>query len=69
MRWVKLSKYCELTGDTEDAVHAKRRSGIWLDDVHCKIAGDGRLWINTEAVQEWIETSSKESKSGAVQSA
>lgn len=69
MKWVRLSKYCETSGDTEDAVHARRRTGIWLDDVHVKIAGDGKLWVNLEAVQEWVETSSRESRQGRVSAA
>jgi hypothetical protein len=44
MRWVKLSKYCELSGDTANAVHSKRKKGQFLDGVHCKIASDGNLW-------------------------
>lgn len=55
MKWVKLNKYCADTGDTPDAVHAKRKKGTWVDGVHCKIADDGKLWINTEAVDEWVE--------------
>lgn len=55
MKWVKLKKYCDDSGDTKDAVHAKRRKGMWLDGVHCKIADDGNLWINTEAVEKWVE--------------
>ena len=62
--WVKLSKYCELTGDTEDAVHAKLRRGIWLQGRECKLAGDGKIWVNLPAVEEWVETSSPESRSG-----
>ena len=59
MKWIKLSKYCELSGDTSDAVHAKRRKGQFLDNVHCKIGPDGNLWINTEAIDKWVETGSK----------
>ncbi|MFV8593875.1 excisionase family protein [Ralstonia pseudosolanacearum] len=55
MKWVKLKKYCELSGDTSAAVHAKRKKGSWLDGVHCKVAADGNLWINTEAVEKWVE--------------
>lgn len=29
MKWVKLKKYCQDSGDTSDAVHAKRKRGIW----------------------------------------
>jgi hypothetical protein len=55
MKWVKLKKYCEISGDTPDAVHAKRRKGAWLDDIHCKIAPDGNLWINLVEIEKWIE--------------
>lgn len=53
--WVKLKKYCELTGDTPAAVHARRRSGKWLDGVQCRIA-DELLWVNVPAAQKWVET-------------
>lgn len=56
-KWVKLNRYCEMSGDTSDAVHAKRKKGIWLDGVQCRIAPDRRLWINVEAVNNWVESS------------
>lgn len=59
MKWVKLKKYCELSGDTSDAVHAKRRKGQYVDGVHCKVADDGNLWINIEAVEKWVEQGRK----------
>ena len=34
MKWVKLLRYCEITGDTPNAVHARRKKGTWLDGVH-----------------------------------
>lgn len=55
MNWVKLKKYCELSGDTIDAVHAKRRKGIWLDNKQCRLAPDGKLWINLLEVEKWVE--------------
>jgi hypothetical protein len=55
MKWVKLKKYCEESGDTSDAVHAKRKKGQWVDGVQCKIGPDGNLWINREAVDKWVE--------------
>jgi len=54
IRWVKLGRYCEMTGDSRDAVHARRASGKWLDGVHCRIV-DHMLWVDLEAVSEWIE--------------
>jgi hypothetical protein len=59
MKWVKLPKYTEMSGDTPDAVHAKRKKGQFVDGIHCKIAGDGKLWINIEAVEEWVEHGNK----------
>ena len=55
MRWVKLKKYCELSGDTAHAVHAKRRKGIWLDEQQCRLAPDGNLWINLVEIDKWVE--------------
>ena len=58
MRWVKLAKYCEISGDTRHAVHNRRRTGVWQDGTHCKLV-DNRVWVNMEAVKEWIENSGK----------
>jgi len=55
IKWVRLKHYCALSGDTIDAVHAKRRKGQWLDEIHCRIAPDGNLWINLHEVNKWIE--------------
>lgn len=55
IRWVRLSRYCELTGDTADAVHKRRRSGRWLDGVHSRIGPDGKVWVNLENSQRWVE--------------
>ncbi len=54
MKWVKLQKYCNISGDTANAVHARRKKGIWLDGVHCQVRNNN-LWINTEAVEKWVE--------------
>src|SRR5262245_45063097 len=65
MNWVKLSKYCCLSGDTPEAVYTKRRRGIWLDGRESKVAGDGSMWVNLDAVNEWVNTSSLALRSGA----
>jgi hypothetical protein len=54
LTWVKLDRYVELSGDSMDAVQARRRLGKWIDGTQCKIV-DGRLWVNLPAVEEWIE--------------
>lgn len=54
IEWVKLAKYVELTGDSADAVHGRRRLGKWKDGEHCKVA-DGSLWVNLTNVEKWLE--------------
>lgn len=54
LAWVKLAKYCELSGETPDAVKKKRSSGKFLDGVHSRIAPDGNIWINLEEVEKWV---------------
>ena len=54
LNWVKLGRYVELSGDTVDAVQARRKAGKWLDGRECKMV-DGRLWINLRAVEAWLE--------------
>lgn len=55
LRWVKLQRYCEISGDTPDAVQAKKRRGLWRDGVHIKKAPDGCLWVNLDEVDRWVE--------------
>lgn len=64
MKWVKLPKYCELSGDTPNAVHARRKKGHWVDGVHCQVRNKN-LWINTEAVEQWVEQGLKRSSAGS----
>jgi hypothetical protein len=59
MKWIKLRKYIELTGETTETVRNKRRYGYWLDNVHYKKAPDGGLWINIQAVEEWLDKSQR----------
>lgn len=59
MKWVKLKRYCELSGETRDSVHAKRKAGHFVDGIHTKIADDGNLWVNVEQVEKWVEQGRK----------
>lgn len=59
MKWVKLKRYCEISGDSANAVYAKRKKGIWLDGIQCKLGPDGNLWINLVEVDKWVENGNK----------
>ena len=54
VRWVRLSKYCELTGETRDMVYARKRAGIWLEGLHIR-RRQGKLWVCLPAVDRWVE--------------
>lgn len=54
-RWIRLAKHCEVTGDTPDAVHARRRKRQWTDGVQCRLGPDGNLYINPEEYNKWVE--------------
>lgn len=36
-------------------MHCKRKRGMWLDGLHCKLGPDGNLWINLVEVERWVE--------------
>ena len=56
LKWVRIDRYCDLTGDTLDAVDGRLRSGHWLKEVHArKPDGSRALWINLRAVEDWAE--------------
>jgi hypothetical protein len=57
IRWIMLKRYCEVTGDTSDAVHARRRKRQWVDGVHCVVDPNGNLRVNPEAVNQWVSQS------------
>lgn len=70
IRWVRLPKWCEATGVSPNSVHKWRQKGEWVDGVQCRIGRDGKLWVNLEKADEWVEGSrSVPTRAGARQSA
>lgn len=59
LKWVKVQKYCELSGDTLEGVRAKRRRRIWIEGVHWSRPADGVFYINVEEVSKWVENQSE----------
>ena len=54
MRWVKLEKYCELSGDTKQAVYFRRKTFVWKEGVQLRKDPQNRLWVNLEEVENWL---------------
>jgi len=51
--WVLTNTYCNHTGDTRDAINARRRRGEWLEGIHY-IVKKRRVWINLDEVKQWL---------------
>ena len=55
LRYVTIPKFYEMSGYTEDAIRAKIKGGVWLEGVVWKKAPDGRILINPEGYEKWVE--------------
>ena len=51
--WVRLKRYCELSGESKRTVYHRRQRGEWLDGVHTQMRG-GVLWCNLRKIEEWV---------------
>jgi hypothetical protein len=52
---ITLRRYCEITGETAQAVHDRRRKGDWVDGKHCYMKRR-RLWIDVSGVATWVRS-------------
>jgi len=55
INWVRLAKYCELTGELKGTVINRMKTGGWAKGIHYTIGPDRRRWVNLEKAQEWVE--------------
>ncbi|MCO2230279.1 excisionase [Pseudomonas aeruginosa] len=55
MRYVTVRKFASESGYSEDAIRSKLRDGIWrLGEIWIK-APDGRILIDVEGYESWVE--------------
>ncbi|QMV65154.1 excisionase [Pseudomonas berkeleyensis] len=59
-RWVLIPKAAELLGYTVNAIEHKVKSGMWSQGRMWRKARDGRIFINIEEVDKWVEQSPQE---------
>lgn len=55
LRWLTLKKMAELTGYTEKAFHEKIYQGKWPEGKVWRKSPDGRIQINLEGFNQWVE--------------
>ncbi len=55
LRYLTISKFSEESGYTEDAIRAKIKNGVWLQDIVWTKAPDGRVLIDIEGFETWVQ--------------
>jgi hypothetical protein len=55
LKWVTIPKFCELTGYSPGAVAKKLQRGVWLQGRVWRKSPDGRIQINLEEYEQWVE--------------
>lgn len=55
MKWILLKKLAFETGYSEAALRQKINRGDLIKDVHWRNSPDGRIQINVQAYEQWVE--------------
>ena len=55
IKYVKVKKFSELTGYTEDATRKKIQSGVWMEGIHYRHAPNNRIQMDMDAYTDWVE--------------
>lgn len=54
VKWVRVNRFCELTGFTPDAVQKLIANQKWLEGQQYRKAS-GCLFVNLEGYEKWVE--------------
>ncbi len=54
-RYVRIARFTELTGYSDDAVRAKIQAGDWLEGREFRKAPDGRILMDLQGYERWVE--------------
>ena len=55
VRFVTISRHSQISGYSEDAIRTKIRDGVWLQGHEYQKAPDGRILIDLEGYDQWVE--------------
>jgi len=55
MRYLTIRKFSSESGYTEAAIRAKIQDGTWMKDYVWQKAPDGRILIDVEGYEAWVE--------------
>ena len=59
MKHVTIKKFSEETGYTENAARSKIQRGEWLEGELWTRAPDGRVLLNLEEYEKWVESKAR----------
>ena len=54
--WVRIEKYCEISGETPSSVKTKRQNGIWPEGIIWRKMPDGVIWYNLPNINKWLNS-------------
>ena len=54
IEFIRAELYCQITGESMEAIYGHIRDGEWAAGKHYKRTGQRTLWINIKEAQEWI---------------
>ena len=55
IKWIRQNKYLELSGESRSTFLKLRNEGFLAEGIHYKIDPLNRIWINIEAMDQWVE--------------
>jgi len=53
IRYIKLTRFEDVTGYTQIAIQTKKKTGKWMEGVHILKAPDGKLVVDLDAYEAW----------------
>ncbi|QEL10837.1 excisionase [Kushneria phosphatilytica] len=56
MDYVRIRRFEELTGYTEEAIRTKINRGVWREGFEYRRAPDGNILISIRGFEEWVES-------------
>lgn len=54
-RYVTIARCSQITGYTEDAIRTKIRDGVWTEGEVWRRAPDGRVLVDIQGYERWVE--------------
>jgi hypothetical protein len=54
VRFIKIKKFCELTGYTDKAIYSKIHEGVWRQNQEYKKGPDNVILVDLEGYERWV---------------